>query len=343
MKTTLYSLALAAVTCGLAGAQATTAYTTPVGYTTTSPLLQGFNVAGLTLHPSAVASGKFETVNTASLVDTGITFSPVAGRTYVLEFVTNPASAVTGMIFEIPAANIAGNTISVITTPPTDLVALGVTASDSYRLRLAPTLEEIFTTVPLANGGVLFAGANALAGDNVWIPNGSGGYDRYYLRSGSPAAFRNAVGNALSPNIPVIYTDGILIEKKTATPSSLVVSGEVKLVGSTVVVRPGFNLVNSVAPAGLNLFNAGLEDDIFVGANATAADNIWVQQPNLSYKKYFRRSGNPQTWRDVDAPAVALTQAQAEAVVLSNGFLIERKPLTTINVDLNVPASFSNL
>lgn len=328
MKTYTYALLLAAAATGLAVGQ--TAYTKPVGYAT-STLAQGYNALGLTLQSPALASGTFETVSGNTLTDTGVTYAPVAGKTYVLEITSG---AIKGVIQEVLAASISGNTI----TTPSNLQTLGLTTSDTYTLRVAKTLEEIFTTTPLASGGVLAAGVNSGVGDVVWVPTGTGSYDQYFLHTSG--AFRRAATTTPTPNVPIVYADGFLVQKRGATPSPFTVSGEVKTVGTNSVAIQGYNLLSIVAPAGLNLFNAGLEDDIAAGVNAGVADVVWVQQPNLTYNKYFRHtSGN---WR-AEGTTVNLTQAQTEAISLSSGILVQHRAATPINIDLNVPASYSNL
>ena len=95
MKTTLYSLALAAVTCGLAGAQATTAYTTPVGYVTQTAATGKFNLVGLTVQNPVVASGVLDASTATSVTDNEVNFTTlplVTGETYVLEL-TNGSGA----------------------------------------------------------------------------------------------------------------------------------------------------------------------------------------------------------------------------------------------------------
>lgn len=311
----------------------TPAFSKPSGYTTKS-LLQGFNLVGLNLHPAPLASGSFETVNGTALTDSGVTYAPVAGRTYVLEITSG---TLTGTIQEVLAASISGSTI----TTPSDLQSLGLTTSDTYALRLAPTLEEIFTTVPLASGGVLKAALSATNADVVWVPTGTGSYDQYFLHSSS-SAFRRVGTTTPTPNIPLVYADGFLVEKKSADAASVTVTGDVKLVGTNSVATQGFNLLSVVAPVGLNLFNAGLEDDLTAALSDTNADIVWIQQPDLTYVKYFRRSGSGAGWR-VSGSTTTLTQAEAEAISLSSGFLIERKSASPTNIDLNVPTGFSNL
>jgi hypothetical protein len=337
MKTTLYSL-LAAAACGMALGQ--TAYTSPVGYTTTA-LAQGYNAIGLTLQRATLAAGNFETITATTLTDNGVVFAPVAGKTYVLEIATSPATpALVGSIFEIPAANISGSTITVTTLPATDLVALGLTSTATYKLRVAPTLEEIFTTTSLAAGGVLQPGLNSGTADVIWIPTGASSYDQYYLKS-TGAFFKAGSTTIATPNIPVVYSDGLFVQKKGVTAASLTVSGEVKTVGTNSLAVQGYNLIGIVAPVGMNLFNSGLAATIGVGLNPTAADLVWVQQANLSYKKYFRHSSG--NWRDVSASTVNMTQLQAEAVILSSGVLVQHKANSTIQLKLSVPSSYSSL
>lgn len=319
-----------AATGVLSAAEATT---TPVGYFTQT-LAQGFNVAGLTLQNSPVATGTFETVSGNALTDTGLTFAPVAGKTYVLEI---KSGSQIGVVQEIPAASISGTTI----TTPDNLTALGLASGDSYSLRVAPTLEEIFTTTPLASGGVLTASLNIANSDVIWLPTGTGAFDKYFLRSGATPGFQRITGATTfvaASNVPVIYTDGFYIEKKVAASASLVVSGEVKTVGSNSVLRQGFNVLSVVAPAGLTLRTAGFDDDIAKAVNVANSDVIWVQQANLSYSKYYLHS--TQGWRD------AVTNINLPAgtdPVLGSAVLIERKSATSVAIDLNVPTSYSNL
>ena len=335
MKTYIpYSLILAAASAGMAfGAE--TAYTSPVGYSTSS-LSQGFNALGLTLQTPSLASGNFETITSTAVTDTGVVYTPISGATYILEITSG---SVKGTVFEVLASSISGSTITVNTVPATDLVALGLSSADTYNLRIAPSLETIFTTVPLSSGGVLNAGLSATGADVVWVPTGSGSYAKYFLHSGS-LAFRLAGTTTPTPNVPIIYADGMLVEKKGAAASSLTVSGELKKGSTNSTISQGFNLLSAVAPVGLTLANAGIEDDITAGLSATGADNVWIQQPNLSYVKYFRRTNG--AWR-TSTTAVDLTPAQVEAVVISSGFFIEKKSAGTVNLDLNVPTSYNSL
>ena len=342
MKTKYIAILASLAACGLGMAQ--TAYTTPVGYTTSS-LLQGFNALGLNLQTPTLAAGLLGNVTATTVTATGLNFTPIAGRLYILEITTSPAAPnLVGAIFEIPAANISGNTVTVTTIPATNLVTLGLTSTATYKLRIAPTLEGIFTTAPLASGGVLTAALSSTNADIVWIPTGTGNYIQYYLRSGATPEFRAVSTNTASPNVPVVYADGFFIQKKATSVASLTISGEVKTIGTTSSAAQGFNLVAAVAPVGLNLANSGVETNLTAALSATTADVIWVQNPNLTYTQYFRRSGAlvGSGWR-VSGGTVNLTIPQAEAVSLSAGFLVQRKAASATNLNLKVPASYSSL
>jgi hypothetical protein len=316
-------------------ANAQTAYTTPVGYTTQT-LVQGSNEYGITLHNPAIATGSIDAVSGTLLTDSDTTFSVTAGRTYILEITSGTLN---GAVQDVAAASISGSTI----TTRDNLQAAGLQAGASYTLRLAPTLEEIFTTVPLNSGGVLNATISASTADLVWVRNYTGAYIKYYLRSGATPAFRNASTNVVAPNVPVIYTDGIVVQKKGATAATLRITGVVKKTGSTTTIAQGPNLLSIVAPAGLTLGNAGLEDDLLAALSAASADQVWIQQADLSIKKYYRRSGTSGGWRDVANPSVNLTQAQLDAIVLPSCIRIQKKGATVANVDLNVPTSYNDI
>ncbi|HEY9814409.1 MAG TPA: hypothetical protein V6D20_01175 [Candidatus Obscuribacterales bacterium] len=314
--------------------------TTPVGYVS-QDLGQGFNLVGLTLHPTPAAQGVLENVAAGAtgsdLTDNELSITPEAGRTYILEITDASDPALIGTIQVIADTDISG---TVITTPD-ELHTLGLASGDSYKLRLAPTLEEIFTTNSLGSGGVLQAGLASTVADLVWVPTAPGVYNKYYLNV-SFSEFRDASTNTASPNVPIVYADGIFIQKRQSTAATLTLTGEVKTVGTITVLGQGFNVVSRVAPAGLNLFNAGLEDDVQAGLAPTVADLVWVQQGDLTYKKYFKSavSGN---WRDADNSTVDLSQAEAEAVELTSAILIQKRGADDSELDLKVPDSYTGL
>jgi hypothetical protein len=335
MKSILsYSLLAAAMAAGVAYGQATTATTTPVGYVSTTLKAQSFNLVGLTVHSSSASAGDLELSAGFGnvLTDADASFSPQSGRLYILEITSGTLK---GTIQEVPSASIAAKTI----TTTDNLEALGLANGDRFTLRLAPTLEEIFTTNTLTSGGTLYASLNSGNADNVWLPDGSGGYNKYYLRNG---AFYNVATNQVAPNTPIVYADGLWVEKKVAasTDVNLVISGEVKTVGTNSVISQGFTVLGVVAPAGLTLKTSGLENSLYPSLNAGNADKVWVPQADGTFKRYYRRGS---AWRDFDAQSADLPAGTDPA--LNGAILIERTAAAagTSNLKLEVPASYSGL
>lgn len=336
MKTTLYSL-LAAAACGMALGQ--TAYTTPVGYAT-QELKQGVNLVGLTLQTPTLAAGKFETITATTAIDNNITYAPIAGRVYVLEITSG---ALTGAIFEVPAANISGSTITITTVPATDLVALGLTTSDTYKLRLAPSLVDIFTLNTYAAGGVLAAAVNIANSDVVSIPTGPGTYDKYFLKS--TGGYQRITGTTSfvavdGAAVPVIYADGIQVQKRTTAVAFLTVSGEVKAKGTKSILGQGYNLLSAVAPAGLTLRTANLitvPPTLASAVNVSNSDVIWIQQPNLTFEKYYYHSslGWKNAVTNVTLPA--LTDPALSSAI----YIQKRSSAVLAPLSLAVPASYS--
>ena len=212
MKTLLpFSFALALAATGTSHAQQ--AFSKPSGYMSQNLVPNQFNLIGLSLHSSPFANGSFEAVSGTQVTDNDAAFSPVAGRVYVLEITSG---AIAGTIQEIPAASIQ----SKIITAPDNLQTMGLVAGDKYSIRLAPTLEEIFGT---GTNSALTRALNSNAADVVWIPSATG-YNKYYLHS-TTSAFRDASapGVVLTPNVSVVYADGILVQKK-GSPTTLTVT-----------------------------------------------------------------------------------------------------------------------
>lgn len=323
MKTYIpYSLLAALAATGMAvGAE--TAYTTPVGYTTQSLLANRFNLIGLDVQTPIAVAGKLETVAGAVLTDTDVadftTVLPAGGsNTYVIE-ITSGAAAGTSQEFVTRSG-------STVTLPG---AVAGLAANDTYQIRIAPTLEAVFGTTT----SILTKGATAAQADIVSLPNGSGGYNQYWMNLGS--TIRNFIGGAAAPNVAVIYMDGMLVQKR-AVASSLVASGEVKKVGTTTTIVKGFNPVAATFPVGSTLQNIGLDDDLTKGATAAQADIVHIPNGAGGYTLYWLNLGT--SWRNFVGGAAA-----AANVPLTPGFFIEKKNVGTVAVDLTPPASYSTL
>jgi len=312
MKSISYSLIAAAAAVGFAYG-ADTATTKPVGYVTNS-LQVGFNLVGLTLVSATTVTGDIETVNGAQIGDTDINLQTTlpAGKTYILEITSGAAQ---GTVQEF--TTVSGGTI----TLPAALT--GVAADDKYRIRVAPTLEEIF-------GTTLQHQSTATGSDVVWLPNGPGVFDRYYLFKpliGTPS-WRKLNSNGTetaAPNTPLIYLDGLFVEVKTA-PKNLVLAGEVRGEATSVFLGQGFNAVGTVFPVGSTLASSNLAASLQGQGTIAGSDIVWVATGAGVYTKYYFhktvigagawRRINPDNTADVVDPA---------SVELSSGVFIERK------------------
>jgi hypothetical protein len=298
----------------------TEAKTKPVGYESITLNANQFNVVGLRLQGASVASGNLETIGTSSVTDNEGSFASIlsASKTYVLEITSGSLSGLT-----VEATWTSGNVLNT----PDNLSAAGVTTGVTYNLRPALTLEEIFGTT---SSSALTKGLNVNVADVVWVPNGTGGYARYFLNSS--LGWRTAA-NAAAANTPIVYTDGVFIEKKN-TAATLTVSGEVKVAGSSVPVINGFNIVSTVYPAGSTLQNIGLDDDVQKGINVNVSDVVWVPNGGGGYDRYFLHSS--LGWR------TALGTAAPSNLALPSGLLIERKGAATV-FDFTPPSAYSGL
>lgn len=320
MKSIFAHAMLAALVASASAYGQTEAKTKPVGYETITLNANQFNVIGLRLQGASVAGGALDTIGTTSVTDNEGNFASTlsASKTYILEITSGTLSGLT-----VEATWTSGNVLNT----PDNLSQAGITAGTTYNLRPALTLEEIFGTT----NSVLTKGLTSVSADVVWIPNGVGGYNQYYLSNAS--TWKNANGNALAPNIPIVYTDGVFVQKR-GSGAVLTLSGEVKTGGSTVPLVNGFNLVSTVYPAGATLQNLGLEDDVQKGLTSVNADIIWVPDGTGNYKQYFLNNSN--VWKYADN-----TVAPAD-VALTSGILIQRKGASKV-FTFTSPSAYGSL
>jgi hypothetical protein len=309
-----------------------------VGYETIDlPAGQEYILMGLRLHSPTVVSSTITGLAGNVVSDSSVDFDSTltAGTTYIFEV---NSGVLQGAIGEVTGWGTAsGNTVNDVVVAQ-DLGVLGVVVGDSYTIRAAPTLEELFDATVLTPGFV------AGQADLVWIPDGAGNYNQYYMSSLAGNPWKDAATNAAAPNVPVIYTDGILIQKRAASPTTqVVISGEVKTADTLSVVlagttsAPSFNLLSTVYPAGSTLQNIGIKDNLLKGFVAGQADLVWVPNGSGGYAQYYVSSlaGNP--WKD------AATNAEVTVdVPLPSGILVQRKAAAT-NLNLTPPLSYASL
>jgi hypothetical protein len=329
----IFPLALLVALLAPAGAQ--TATSPIVGYTTQTIKSGQFNLIGLTLHEPAVAAGTLEVVGASSVTDTGAGFGTLltAGKTYILEIV-DTASPLNGIIQEIGAWS--GDNL----TTTQNLSVLGVAAGTKYSLRAAPTLNDLLGASNTAGftGSATF---NSNEADLVYVPNGTGGFDRYYYSTYvGYTGWYNATNNAAAGTTPVVYADGILIFRRTGADLSLVISGTVKTTVTKLALAAGqFNYISSVFPVGSTLGNSGMASNLTGSANfnSNEADLIYIPDGTGGYNRYYYSTYVGYTgWYN------ATTNIPSDTVPLSSGIIILRRG-AAVNVVINPPSSYSAL
>jgi len=308
----ILSRSLLAALAAAGFAHAAEVATTPVGYVTTS-LQPGFNLLGITLHKPVVVQGNFDSVSGNQLTDVNInpTVLP-AGKTFILEITSGLAE---GFVQEF--VSISNDTLVLPAAIP------NLAVNDGYTIRVAPTLEEIF-------GTTLQTRAVSAGSDIVWLANGPGVFEKYYLNTpffGSPVWKRiNSDGTETNaPNTPVVYLDGIFVEVKT-TGKNLIVSGELRAKTTSIALGTGFNAIGTVFPVGSTLSSSGLAATLQTRAVAAGSDIVWVAAGVGVFDKYYYNTpffGAP-TWKRIN-PDSTEVNINGSAVNLSSGMFIERK------------------
>jgi uncharacterized protein (TIGR02597 family) len=343
MKTTLYSI-LAAAACAMAFGQ--TAYTNPVGYTSQTLAPSSSNIIGINVLKPTLVSGLVTVVSGADVTASAINFTTAlpTGKRCVLEITSGTAA---GTVQDF--ITWSGSTI----TLPAAVTGLAI--GDKISVRAANTLQELFPAGTLVVSGNL----NASAADKVWIQQANGSYIRYFVKGGlsNPGWHTTANGStigetlAITTDIPVLYTDGLIVQTGASPISPLVISGEVKKTSSNALVKTGIaNLISVVPPVGLTLFTSGLATQLQVSGNlnASAADKIWIPQYDISgmftgtYIRYFMKGGlsNPGWHTTPNGSTIGETLALSVDINLTPGTYIQRVGASDVEIKFNVPSSY---
>lgn len=340
MKTKYIAILATLAATGLGMAQ--TAYTTPVGYTSQTLAANTFNLVGINLQKPTLASGLVTSISGADVVASAINFTTVlpASKTYVLEITSGTAA---GTVQDF--VTFSGSTITLPSA------VSGIAPGDKFAVRGADTLQELFPPGKLVISGNL----NANAADKVWVPQGNGTYIRYFIKGGASNPGWHTTPNgsvigevaAITADIPVLYTDGLLVQTGASPITPLVLSGEVKKTGSNALIIPGFNLITVVPPVGLTLFTSGIQNQLTPSGNlnANAADKVWVPQGNGTYIRYFNKGGasNPGWHTTTNGSVIGEVSALSVDVPLAPGSFIQRVAATNLELKFSVPTSYSSL
>lgn len=323
------TIAAAAGLTGISPAQIT-AYSKILGLTTQKLAANQQNLVGINLMTPVIVSGSLTAVSGATISDRNTNFSRAiaVGKIAVLE-ITSGAAAGTVQDFATWSEDS-------ITLPA---AVSGLAVGDSYRIRLAATLQEVFPP------GTLTGSPYATSADKVWIPSGAGNYTRYWYNNGNTSGWHTTSdGNndtgAVTADVPLLYIDGIIVEKKGAS-AKLLLTGEVKTTGSNVLLMQGQNLISIVPPTGATLFTSGLKGDIAGAGDAASADIVWAPNGANAFTKYWYKTTTPAGWYTTTGSDN--TGAVTIDVPIPPSIYIQRRSSVPKVATMDVPTAYTSL
>jgi hypothetical protein len=319
------------------------AYSKPSGYTTQVLKPSIFNNVGINVQTPTRASGAISAVGVdgLTLTDSSASFASAltAGKMHTIEITSGTA---TGAVREF--ISFTGTTVSISAS------ITGLAINDKYIIRQNRTVQEIFPV-----GFLTGAALTPSTADIVWVPNGNGGYDKYWYKNNASQGVIGwwtttdglTRGAQVTQDIPLLYTDGILVQRKSGVAKNLILVGEVKTTGSNPYILNGFNAISINPPVGLTLFTAGFAPGSnFSGAALTpsTADILWVADGNGGYVQYWYKINATQGaigwWTTVDGVTRG-TRVLTDVDLPANCY-IQRKGAAKF-MPIAVPSGYSGL
>lgn len=324
-KTILTALAVALLAPG--ALYATTATTTPVGYVTETLKPNITNLVGLTVHSPTVFSGVITGEASDKLTVAGANFTTLltAGATYILELPDGTIQEITSW------------TATELTTPQ-DVSGVVTPNTTVLNLRKAPTVAEIFGAANQVGLTVSTDGSTA-ACDTILVPNGLGGFNTYfYYNDGVDQAWIDPGFNFVA-DVPIVYTDALLVRRVAGTDKDLVVTGEVKKTPTKLVAIAGDNYFGAIYPAGNTLDSSTLQTQVTpsVDGSPVLADLILFPNGTGGFgTNLYYNDGVDQAWID---PGFNFTGPTA----FTSGYLFTNKGALKTLTHVPDPTVFSSL
>lgn len=249
----------------------------------------GFNYVGLRFHRKIVARGEVTMVSPGSLT-IGISGEDIVqlNTTDFFLFEVGSGDAI-GAVVPIVNYDTVANTITL-----QDDLSAGLQIGDLFNIRPSATIASVFGE---HNESGLGSGATPISCDQVWLPDGSGSFNKYaYLTANpfipAPARWVEVSNGAtIDPHqISIYYPDGMVL-LGNSTVNSFKVSGVVKRSPTVLVMNPSFNYFSSIYPAGgsiASMFGLNNESGLLSGfVGAGGADQIYIPNP-LSFGSFLR-------------------------------------------------------
>ena len=198
--------------------QGTPVYSDPVGSVTETIGAGFFNLIGVNLSGPVVTTGSFESADDTSATDTDADFlaSLQANVNYTLIVTSGPNTG----------ANTSVSASSETTLLTENSLSSSITSGTTYEIRKTLTISDLFGINNEAELAEALSGGTTDA-DIIWIPNGIGGFDKYYYnetpRVWPPLSvgWKKVGGVDLdASNIPL--SGGLIIERKGSSSTSTV-------------------------------------------------------------------------------------------------------------------------
>ncbi len=345
MKTIIPLTALAALVASSFTFAQTPAFSKPSGYTTQVLKPNVLNYVGINVLTPTAASGSITGIQDLNLglVDSSAAFSTSlqTGKMHTIEITSGAA---VGSVREF--ITFTNNKVTV------SAVISGLAPGDKYIIRKNLTLQEMFPQ------GAPLTGAASLpsTADIVRVPDGSGKFILYWYKTSTTDGAIGwwltpdgvARGTRITTDIPLLYTDGLEIQRKTGVNKNLVLTGQVKTTSSRVYVVTGSNPISINPPVGSNLSNSQLS--LSMQGHATSpstADILWVRNTGETFfSRYWRKTsttgGSAGWYKTPDGVAVGTLVTNAAGVKLSPHCRIQRKGAAKF-MQIKVPTFYSNL
>lgn len=276
--------------------------------------------------------GAVSAVGTNTVTVTGIDFDTLLSGT-------------DSYFFEISTGDNAGLNTSIVSwdgsilTVADDLDGLLVADSDRVAIHPLLTIQDVF-----GDEQTVLAGGSTTTSDLIFManPNGPGVITVYYSTGGFAGIGWRVIGQGSSDasGLPIYFSDGLYIFKKSVGDSELIIAGSVKMTPSVVTVQEGFTPFNTIYPVGTTLETSGLYDssnlaNSIAAGSSTTADLVYIDSDgDGAIETYYYSSGGFAGigWRQIGAGAVDKKDTSFES-----GFGILRR---SGSVEIERPVAF---
>lgn len=306
-------------------ANATTVFTTPLGFTEIQILGDGAtSVIGINLIQKETFTGRASAVGagTVSVEGVDLTERLTTGRSYALLVTTGTNAGANTLVTSWTASQL---------TLQEDLSEVLAVNAESFQLQELPTVSEIFGT-----GGQVLSGGTATTADQVRVVNPLSGESLtlFYSTGGITGVGWRASGKGTTNfgNMPVYFLDGLSILKKSSGQGVIELSGSVQKSTVSFPVTTGYQSFANVFAASSTLGNSGLflsgsPDQSLLGGSATSADQVMFDADgDGAAETYYYSTGGITGvgWRRVGGGATPQTD-----VLIGSAFDIRKRSGTS--------------